>query len=74
VSRIIAIGESERLRGFALAGVSVIAAEDPAGARAAWSALSEDVGLVILTTAAHGALIEEELARSGPALWVVLGQ
>ena len=59
MSQIVAIGERERLRGFALAGVNVAAAEDPAGARAAWAALPADVALVILTPAAHAALAAE---------------
>jgi vacuolar-type H+-ATPase subunit F/Vma7 len=74
MSEIVAIGEGERLRGFALAGVSVAAAADPAGARAAWAALPADVALVILTRAAHAALAADELARAGQRLWVVLPQ
>ena len=74
MSQIVAIGECDRLTGFRLVGVDVVAAEDPAEARAAWCALPEDVGLAILTRAAHAALTAEELARSGPPLWVVLSQ
>jgi vacuolar-type H+-ATPase subunit F/Vma7 len=72
VSQIVALGESRRLRGFALAGVDVIAADDPASARAAWDALPGDVALVILTPAAHAALEAEELGQPGRRLWVVL--
>jgi vacuolar-type H+-ATPase subunit F/Vma7 len=72
VSRIVAIGEGEHLRGFALAGVGVIAAEDPAGARAAWRALAGDVALVILTPAAHDALTREDLQPDDQRLWVVM--
>jgi vacuolar-type H+-ATPase subunit F/Vma7 len=74
MSQIVAIGEIERLRGFGLVGVDLVAAEEPAGVRAAWGALSEDVGLAILTRAAHAVLTTDELARSGPELWVVLAQ
>ncbi len=56
MSRIAAIGERERVRGFAFAGVHVAEAEDAQGARAAWRALPDDVALVILTPAARSAL------------------
>ncbi len=74
MSQIVAIGEGERLRGFALAGVSVVLAADPADARAAWAALSADVALVILTPAAHAALGADELAEHAQRLWAVLPQ
>jgi vacuolar-type H+-ATPase subunit F/Vma7 len=74
MSGIVAIGEGERLRGFALAGVDVAAASDPVGARAAWAALPADVALVILTPAAHAALAADELEHAGQRLWVVLPQ
>jgi vacuolar-type H+-ATPase subunit F/Vma7 len=72
IGEIVAIGQAERLRGFALAGVDVADASDPAGARAAWAALSADVALVILTPAAHAALAADELGQDGRRLWVVL--
>lgn len=72
MSQIVAIGESERLRGFALVGVDLAVAEDAAGARAAWHALAGDVGLVILTAAAHTALGPDELDRRRQRLWVVI--
>ena len=69
MSRIVAIGERERLRGLAFAGVGVIAADDPEAVRTAWTGLSEDVGLVILTADARAAL---ELAGRGERLWAVM--
>ncbi len=69
MSRIVAIGECERLRGLALAGVGVIGAEEPEAVGAAWTALGDDVGLVILTAAAHAAL---ELSERERYLWVVI--
>ena len=69
MSRIVAIGGPERLRGFAFAGVQVVAADHPEAARTAWRELSEDVGLVILTPTAHAALEDETLDER---LWVVL--
>jgi vacuolar-type H+-ATPase subunit F/Vma7 len=56
VSRIVAIGEGSRTRGFALAGATVVVAEDAAEVAAAWQALEPDVGLVLLTTAAAEAV------------------
>ncbi|HYB22615.1 MAG TPA: hypothetical protein VED41_02380 [Solirubrobacteraceae bacterium] len=72
--RIAALGERERVRGFAFAGVHLAAAEDADAARAAWRSLPGDVGLVILTRDAHAALAAE-LAASSPGeqrLWVVM--
>ena len=74
MSKIVAIGENERLRGFALAGVDVAVAFDPEGAHGAWAALSADVALVILTPAVHAALAADELEPAGRRLWVVLPQ
>ena len=71
MSGIAAIGESDRVRGFALAGVSVAAADEPGAARAAWRALPAEVALVILTPAAQAA-IGGELAAGGRRLCVVM--
>jgi vacuolar-type H+-ATPase subunit F/Vma7 len=72
VTRVVAIGETERLRGFAFAGVDLIAAEDPAAARAAWQGLRPDVALVILTAGARAALGSDDLDPAGQRLWVVM--
>lgn len=72
MTEIVAIGEQERLRGFALAGVKLAVADDPAGARVAWAALPPEVSLVILTPAAHAALTAGELDPRGQRLWVVM--
>lgn len=69
--RIAALGERERVRGFGFAGVQLAAAEDADAARAAWRSLPGDVGLVILTQAAHAALVVE-LAEQEQRLWVVM--
>jgi vacuolar-type H+-ATPase subunit F/Vma7 len=66
---IFAIGERERVRALALAGVRVVSADDPEAARAAWEALSARPGLVILTTAARDAVAPSE---QGERLWVVI--
>ena len=71
MTRVAAIGERERVSGYAFAGVHVEAAEHPGAALAAWRALPADVGLVILTPAAHRALVEQ-LGAQDRRLWVVM--
>lgn len=68
-----AIGEHVRVAGYALAGVQVHAAEDAAGARAAWERLPEGVACVILTRAAHAAL-EGRLDERPDLVWTVVAQ
>jgi len=54
--RVAVLGEWALVRGFALAGVATLAAEDPESVRAAWRDLDGDVAVVILTPAAADAL------------------
>ncbi len=70
MSRIVAIGEEAELTGYALAGVEVVAASGPELVRQAWEQVAEDVGLVLLTRAAHEALRDPIDHRR--LLWVVL--
>jgi vacuolar-type H+-ATPase subunit F/Vma7 len=70
MSRVVAIGEEAALAGYALAGVEVVGAVDPAAVVDAWKALDADVGLVLLTAAARSAL-EGILDRASLA-WVAL--
>jgi hypothetical protein len=58
VSRVAVIGEVVRVQGFALAGALVFAAEDRAGAQAAWRSLPPDVEVAVLTPAAAGWLAD----------------
>ena len=62
--RIAALGEWSAIRGFALAGVRTVTAEDPDAVRAAWAALEHDVAVVILTASAADVLGEPP--RHGP--------
>jgi vacuolar-type H+-ATPase subunit F/Vma7 len=55
---IAAIGEAVRVQGLGLAGVLVLPGEDDDQVRARWSALPEDVAVVILTPRAAQALSE----------------
>ena len=65
-----AIGERERVRGFALAGVRVIAADDPEAVAGSVAGAAEDVGLVILTAGGAALALARALTASG--LWVVM--
>ncbi|MCQ4042731.1 V-type ATP synthase subunit F [Streptantibioticus rubrisoli] len=56
-----AIGERTKVAPLALAGVSVLPAEDPERVREAWAALPPDVTLVIVTPTAADALGPEVL-------------
>lgn len=49
---LVAIGERQLVRGYALAGATVMAAEGTAAVRQAWDSLDPGVTLVILTAAA----------------------
>jgi hypothetical protein len=69
MSSVVAIG-GEPLSGYALAGVAVIPAADPASVRAAWGGLPTDVGLVLLTPPARAAL--DEVIQDRDVLWIVL--
>ncbi len=71
-STVAVIGERERVRAFALAGVQVAAAGDSEQARAAWHALPGEVAVVILTQAAYAALAAEVLPAQRERMWVVM--
>lgn len=64
-----AIGEEALVRGWGLAGVRVLPAEEPGAVRAAWKDLPADVTLVILTPAAAAALPDP--GRDGPLVAVM---
>ncbi|WP_258527974.1 V-type ATP synthase subunit F [Streptomyces sp. NBRC 110611] len=61
-----AIGEQVRVAGLALAGVTVLAAEEPEAVRDAWRDVRGGAGLVILTPAAADALGPAVLDRIPP--------
>jgi vacuolar-type H+-ATPase subunit F/Vma7 len=68
--KIVAIGEEERLAGYALTGVTVLPAADAESARAAWTELPSGTALVLLTPSAATALAGR--ARERQLLWAVL--
>jgi len=69
MSRVVAIGSSLELVGWALAGVEVLDAVHPEDVRRAWAGLDSEVGLVVLTPAARAAL---PARLEGPLLSAVL--
>ena len=70
MNRVLAIGEASRVSGYALAGAAVQAASGAGELRAAWAGLPADVGLLILTSAAHA----EQVLVNGDADAVFLGR
>lgn len=72
MTTVAAIGEGRLVEGFGLAGVTVLAADDPAGWRAAWDDLADDVGLLLLTASSRRALADR-LDDRGDLLWTVVG-
>ncbi len=68
---VVAIGEADRVAGYALAGAEVRTAEEPAAVVGAWRSLSDETKLVILTRAAADALVAE-LAEQDHRIWAVL--
>ena len=71
MSRVAVIGAGPRVGGYALAGVRVIVAEEPAEVRAAWRDLPADVALVLLTDAAAAALAGDRGDRTLPLVVVM---
>ncbi|MGW4079254.1 V-type ATP synthase subunit F [Streptomyces asiaticus] len=66
MGRVVAVGERTRVAGFVLAGVTVVAAEEPDAVREAWHALPPGTALVILTPAAADALGQVLVAGTRP--------
>ena len=71
MSRIVGIGATHEMEGFALAGVHVMAASTEAEVTAAWAGLDRDVGLVILSPAAARG-IQDLLSSRQDLLTVVM--
>lgn len=69
--RLVALGEGSIVRGFGLAGATVMAADRAEEVREAWERLPEDTAVVVLTPAAVDAL-GERLEERPRLLWVVM--
>ena len=70
MSRIVGIGRAQLLAGYALAGVDVLDAPDPAAVQRCWAGLDDSVGLVLLTEDARRALPDP--LESPSVLWIAL--
>lgn len=60
--RVVAIGNREQLVGYTLAGVELIACDTPEAALRAAETLSDDVGLVLVTSEIS-AVVKESIAQ-----------
>jgi len=58
---VVALGEAVRVGGFALAGATVLVAENPEAVCRAWASLPHDVSVVVLTPQAAGYLADEAI-------------
>ncbi|MFP4634418.1 MAG: hypothetical protein ACLFRD_01035 [Nitriliruptoraceae bacterium] len=70
MSRVVALGETSRVEGYALAGVTVLAT-DRDGVDRAWQRVPDDTGLLVLTPTA-AADLEARLASRPGLLWTVI--
>jgi vacuolar-type H+-ATPase subunit F/Vma7 len=70
---VVAIGEPSQLAGYALVGAAVVPARTAAAARAAWQALPDGVGLVLLTAAAAQAVGSSRDEATAPLTVVTPG-
>lgn len=66
MSRVAVIGETVRVRGYALAGAVVHECAGEAAMCSAWAALDDDIAVVILSRAAAAAL---DVTSRPPAAW-----
>lgn len=71
VAGVAVIGARELVRGWALAGASVLAADDADETRRAWRSLAAEVAVVLLTSSAAEHLAEELADRSWPLVVVI---
>lgn len=69
--RIAVLGEASRVRGFRLAGATVIEAVGPTELAAAWRALPPDTVLLILTADA-AAGVRDRLPERPQLVWTVM--
>ena len=67
---VVVLGESVRVRGYALAGAVVMVANGPDEVRRAWDTMPQGVSLVVLTPAAATALGTAVLIRAREPLTV----
>jgi vacuolar-type H+-ATPase subunit F/Vma7 len=73
VGRIIVLGESILVDTFALAGATVLRADDADAVRRVWAGLPGDAAVVVLTAAAAAALASID-TTSGDVLTIAMPQ
>jgi vacuolar-type H+-ATPase subunit F/Vma7 len=56
MARVVVLGESLAVAGFALGGAATMPADDPEAVRRSWRTLPDDTAVVVLTAAAADAL------------------
>ncbi len=71
MSVIVALGERQRVEGFALTGVRVVPVENRAAARAAWRQLGADVTTILLTARARE-FLADLLPERSDTIWTVI--
>lgn len=65
MGRLVVLGEAVRVEGFALAGATVLVADDADAVRRTWASLPSDVAVVLLTAKAAAALAGEAALGEG---------
>jgi len=71
-NKIVVLGESVVVDGFALAGAVVVQADDPAAVRKAWATLPVDTAVVVLSAAAAAVLGTAADARDDAILTIAM--
>ena len=69
--RIVVLGDPGRVRGFRLAGATVIDAGTPRGVARAWEALPDDTAVLVLTADA-AVVLADRLAERPRLTWAVM--
>ncbi len=72
MTEIAAIGAPAQVSALALAGARIYAADTAEQVRAAWTALSASVGVVVLTESAAGVLAAERYVPGSPLTVVMV--
>ncbi len=71
MTRIVVLGDPGRVRGFRLAGATVIEAVGAPQVERAWESLPDDTAVLVLTAAAAG-VVGERLADRPRLIWAVM--
>jgi vacuolar-type H+-ATPase subunit F/Vma7 len=69
--RIVVLGDPARVRGFRLAGVTVIEAAGPPGVERAWESVPDDTAVLVLTADA-AAVLADRMEERPRLTWAVM--